>query len=120
MNLWKLGRQNTGYQTITLIKKGFKFGKLSGFDFHIIRYNNGNHIPPHVDEIDENDHYRINFILKHPKSGGVFECQKYFKFWRLIVFRPDKYVHSVSTCVGTRYVLSCGFCLRKKLYERSN
>ena len=109
--MWKNGRQNSGYQTITLIKKGFSLGKLSGFDLHIIRYNDGSYIPPHVDEVDKNNHYRFNFVLKYPKSGGVFQCEKYFKFWRLIMFRPDKYIHSVSKCEGTRYVLSFGFCL---------
>lgn len=109
--MWKKGRQNTGYETVTLIKKGFKFGRLSGFDLHLIRYNHGNFIPPHQDVVEFNDHYRFNVLLKKPRSGGEFICEKYFKFWRLIFFRPDLYVHSVTECNGTRYVLSFGFCL---------
>ena len=112
--MWKTGRQQTGYETITLIKKGFKLGRLSGFDIHIIRYNHGNFIPPHTDPVDGNHHYRANFVLKKPISGGEFQCKRYFKFWRLIVFRPDLYSHSVSKCVGSRYVLSFGFCIKKQ------
>lgn len=111
---WKKGRQNTGYETFTLIKQGFNLGKLTGFDLHIIKYNDGNYIPPHTDPVDENNHYRFNFIIKKPKSGGVFECEKYFKFGRLIIFRPDQYIHSVSRCVGSRYVLSFGLAIKNK------
>lgn len=89
MIFWEKGRQNTGYEKLTLIKKGFKLGRLSGFDLHLIKYNDGNHIPPHVDAVDENNHYRCNFILKNAKSGGEFHCEKYTKFWRFIFFRPD-------------------------------
>lgn len=111
---WKKGRQNSGYETITFIKKGFKLGKLSGFDLHLVRYNDGDYIPPHVDPVDENNHHRLNIVIKKPKSGGVFCCKKCFRFWRFCYFRPDKYEHSVSTCRGSRYVLSMGFCIKKK------
>jgi hypothetical protein len=111
--MWKKGRQSGGYQVITLIKKGFQLGNLSGFDLHIIRYNDGDSIPPHIDDVDDNEHHRFNLILKNPKEGGQFNCEKYFKFWRLIYFRPDKYIHSVSKCVGSRYILSFGFCLKR-------
>lgn len=117
---WQNGRQNTGYQKITLIEKEFKIGKLSGFDFHIIKYNDGDSIPPHIDPVDENQHYRCNFILKKPKSGGEFYCEKYNKFWRFIFFRPDLYTHSVSKCVGTRYILSFGFCIKKYQSVKGN
>ena len=113
--MWKKGRQGTGYELITLIRKGFSFYKLAGFDLHIIRYNDGDFIPPHKDEVDGKQHYRFNFIQKKPKSGGEFACETYFKFWRLIFFRPDLYTHSVSKCVGSRIVLSFGFCLQMKV-----
>jgi hypothetical protein len=110
--IWQKGRQNTGYEKITLIQKGFAFFNISGFDFHIIRYNDGDFIPPHIDPVDQCNHYRCNFILKNPKSGE-FYCENYFKFWRFIFFRPDKYTHSVSKCIGSRYIISMGFCTKK-------
>jgi hypothetical protein len=111
---WTKGRQNSGYETLTLIKKGFKCFRLSGFDLHLIRYNDGDYIPPHVDTVDENNHYRLNLVLKKPKSGGEFYCEKQFKLGRLHIFRPDKYIHSVTKCIGTRYVFSFGVCLKQK------
>jgi hypothetical protein len=107
---WVPGRQNTGYEKLTLIERGFKFWKLSGFDCHIIKYADGSFIPPHTDKVI-GKHYRFNFILKYPTSGGEFSCEKFWKLGRLIFFRPDLYKHSVSKCVGTRYVLSFGIAI---------
>lgn len=106
---WSKGRLSGGYDTITLIKRGFKFWKLVGFDCHIIRYSDGDSIPPHTDPTTIGSHHRINIVFKYPKSGGVFSCDKFYKFGPVIYFRPDLYEHSVSKCIGSRYVLSIGW-----------
>lgn len=107
---WTSGRQNTGYEKITFIEKGFSLGKFLGFDLHLIRYPSGSFILKHVDKVDFGKHYRFNFVLKRPKSGGIFECEKLWQVGqRFFFFRPDLHEHSVSKCEGTRYVLSFGF-----------
>lgn len=108
---WIAGRQNTGYEKFPIIEKGFKCFQLLGFDCYLIRYLDGSFIPPHIDEV-QGKHYRFNFIVKYPESGGEFSCTKFFQFWRLIFFRPDLHEHSVSKCVGTRYILSFGIVLK--------
>jgi hypothetical protein len=108
---WITGRQNSGYSILPIIRKGFPLGRILGFDLYIIRYNDGGYIPPHTDPVKEGSHYRLNFVLKKSKSGGEFYCQKYSQFWRFVLFRPDLYLHEVSRCCGTRYVISFGVCI---------
>lgn len=110
--MWKKGRLNGGYEKITIIKRGFRFWKMLGFDLHIIRYLTGTYIPEHIDKVEEGNHHRFNFILHNPRKGGEFHCEKYKKWWRFIYFRPDLYKHSVTECLGTRYLISFGVVLK--------
>jgi hypothetical protein len=109
---WQKGRQDGGYEKITFIESGFRLSKMLGFDIHLLRYQSGSFIPEHVDQVKEGNHHRFNLIIKKPKSGGVFRCDKCVSIWRLTYFRPDLYKHSVSECVGSRYVLSFGVVLK--------
>lgn len=114
---WKDGRQGTGYKVMTFIEKGFKIFNLLGFDCHLIKYEQGHKIPPHRDKVESGRHYRLNLVLRQP-FGGRFRCQKCILLvgWRgyprLVIFRPDKYKHTVTTCQGIRLVLSIGWVLK--------
>ena len=81
------------------------------FDIYLLRFNEGQGIPPHVDEVERGEHYRLNMILKAPIQGGEFICDDpIYQNNRIKYFRSDKSRHSV-TCVekGNRYVLSIGW-----------
>ena len=60
-------------------------------------------------------HYRLNLILKSPRSGGEFVCAS--PLWanaRIKLFRPDACEHSVTRVEGgNRYVFSLGWVLGK-------
>lgn len=115
MKRFKEGRQGTGYKTLTLfsVKVPVKI-KLLGFDGHIIHYPDGSNIKPHKDTVQEGKHYRINLVLKRPERGGKFGCEgKFINIGnRLFVFRPDIQEHFVSSCIGSRIVLSIGWVIR--------
>jgi hypothetical protein len=104
---WVVGRQNTGYERLTLIEGGFL-----PFDLHILRYRPGDHIPPHTDPVEFERHYRLNIILTNAE-GGEFRCgTTIFETKRIKLFRPDLEEHSVTLVThGTRYVLSIGWVL---------
>ena len=106
---WQQGRQGTGYDKMLLITAPWPVP----FDSYLIRYPEGSEIPPHTDPVAKGRHYRLNVILKAPKSGGDFVCSE--PIWetrRIKLFRPDKSSHSVSRVVGgSRYVLSLGWVL---------
>lgn len=80
------------------------------FDCYILKYPPGSSIPPHKDKT-EGKHFRVNFVVTHPK-GGEFQCDKpIFQSKWLNFFRPDISMHGVTTVESsrTRYVLSVGW-----------
>ncbi len=81
------------------------------FDSYLIRYPEGSEIPPHTDPVSSGRHYRLNIVLKSPRSGGEFVCATpLFETRRIKLFRPDACEHSVTRVVGgSRYVLSIGW-----------
>jgi hypothetical protein len=107
---WVRGRQETGYERLTLIEGGFL-----PLDLHILRYRPGDHIPPHTDPVEFKRHYRLNIILTKA-WGGVFRCSNtIFETKRIKLFRPDLAEHSVTMVIhGTRYVLSIGWALPER------
>ena len=101
--MWKKGRQHTGYDVFTLWSK-------FNVDMHIIRYNDGNYIPPHTDKVEGKRHYRINVVLKKPVNGGQYVGDSIWNWKnRVIFFRPDIHEHSITACTGGRLVLSVGW-----------
>jgi hypothetical protein len=108
---WQRGRQGTGYDKMLLLTAPWPLP----FDSYLIRYPEGAEIPPHTDPVQRGRHYRLNVILKSPKSGGEFVCANpIFTTRRIKLFRPDACEHSVSRVVGgSRYVLSLGWVLGK-------
>lgn len=104
---WQRGRQGTGYDKILLLTARWPLP----FDSYLIRYPEGSEIPPHTDPVQAGRHYRLNIVLKSPRSGGEFVCATpIYASRRIKLFRPDACEHSVTRVVGgSRYVLSVGW-----------
>jgi hypothetical protein len=109
---WQRGRQETGYDKMLLLTASWPLP----FDTYLIRYPEGAEIPAHVDQVKSGKHYRLNLILKSPKSGGEFICKDpLFATSRIKFFRPDISEHSVTRVNGgSRYVFSLGWVTDKK------
>lgn len=109
---WQRGRQGTGYDKMLLLTAPWPVP----FDSYLIRYPEGSEIPPHTDPVSSGRHYRLNIVLKSPRSGGEFVCATpLFETRRIKLFRPDACEHSVTWVVGgSRYVLSLGWVLGKR------
>lgn len=109
---WQRGRQGTGYDKMLL----FALPWPLPCDTYLIRYPEGSSVPPHTDPVTSGRHYRLNIILKAPRSGGEFICAApIYSSARVKLFRPDKCEHSVSRVQGgNRYVLSFGWVLRPR------
>jgi hypothetical protein len=104
---WQSGRQGSGYDKMLLLTGRWPLP----FDSYLIRYQEGSSIPPHTDPVQQGRHYRLNVILKSPKSGGAFVCATpIYSSARIKLFRPDECEHSVTQVQGgSRYVLSIGW-----------
>lgn len=104
---WQKGRQNTGYDKM-LVGGGVW---PCPFDIYLLRFREGQGIPPHVDKVDRGEHYRLNIVLKAPQSGGEFICSSpIYESRRINYFRSDVSEHAVSKVLkGSRYVLSIGW-----------
>lgn len=104
---WVKGNRDTGYQKMLLIDA--KWPLL--WDMWILRYPLGSEILPHTDPVKEGQHYRLNFVLKQARIGGLFQCTNpIFISKFLSLFRSDICSHSVTKIEkGSRYVLSLGW-----------
>ena len=104
---WQSGRQGSGYDKMLLLTAPWPVP----FDSYLIRYPEGSSVPPHTDPVQRGRHYRLNIILKAPKSGGEFVCSHpIYSSSRIKLFRPDACEHSVTLVQGgSRYVLSIGW-----------
>lgn len=102
---WKQGRQGSNYSVLTLISS-----KMLGLDMHIIHYPPNGRIPKHTDKVEGMNHHRVNITLK---GCGMFYCDNYKKWGRIIYFRPDKEVHSFTNSNKDRYVLSIGWVSKR-------
>jgi len=104
---WEIGRQKTGYDKMLLLTGMWPLP----FDLYLLRFLEGSEIPPHVDKVEEGQHYRLNIILKKAQRGGEFICSD--TIWnraRVKLFRSDIAEHSVTHVnAGSRYVLSLGW-----------
>ncbi|AGN30357.1 hypothetical protein VPFG_00360 [Vibrio phage nt-1] len=77
----------------------------------MFHYPKDSYIPKHKDP--GKFHYRINWVVKKPKSGGEFICNGAFHIIkdRLFGFRADKFYHRTTKANESRWVLSIGFKL---------
>lgn len=108
---WKAGRQETGYDVLTLI-----YSEFLKLDCHIIRYRVGSFIQPHTDPVDaQHKHFRLNIVLWPAKSGGNLLCERsILRLGPINLFRPDEVEHSVTKVTnGIRYLLSVGWKVRR-------
>lgn len=81
---------------------------------YLVTYPNQHKVMTHIDPVPNGKYYKLNIVLKQPKVGGVFRCQKCILnlFGRIYFFRPDKYEHSVSRIEqGERKILSISLTL---------
>lgn len=104
---WQKGRQKTGYQKMLLATANWPLP----FDMYLLKFNEGDEIPPHIDDVGSGEHHRINIVIKKAKRGGDFICdQPIYESSRIKYFRPDITMHSVSKIIkGNRYVFSLGW-----------
>jgi len=77
------------------------------FSINLVTYPTNHRVMTHNDPVPSGRYYKLNFVLVKPKSGGVFNCEKSIinLFNRIILFRPDKYDHSVSKIESGKRVL---------------
>lgn len=103
---WIAGRQPGGYLKLPL----FRLRRLRT-DCYLIRYPAGTGVRFHTDPVEGRRHYRLNVVLRRPRSGGAFRMlgRPLLAFWRVYLFRPDRYAHTVETVQkGERWVFSLG------------
>jgi hypothetical protein len=122
---WEEGRQQTGYfkssvhgneQISEIILRCLVYigaSPKSGYDCYLIRYPEGSHIPPHVDDAPFGArHSRLNILVKSADFGGILKvCDEEIEIFDgdAYYFRPDLYEHSVTTIEkGERVILSVG------------
>jgi hypothetical protein len=103
--VWEIGRQHSGYVKYLI----FESQRLK-LDVYLLKFVEGSKITPHIDEVIEGKHYRLNIYLRNAREGGEFSVSQHiFRNRFMCLFRPDKFIHSVSEVKsGTRYVLSIG------------
>ncbi|OZG73545.1 hypothetical protein BTA51_11105 [Hahella sp. CCB-MM4] len=106
---WEQGRQQSGYDKMLLCTAMWPLR----FDSYLLRFPEGSAIKPHVDEVKQGRHFRLNVVLKEAGKGGEFICQNpIFETRRIKLFRPDVSEHSVTKVEkGRRYLLSIGWVL---------
>ncbi len=98
---WKEGRQNTQYHKFQLIQI------RKCFDAYLIKYPANEILPAHKDKVENGKHYRLNIELW---GRGKFICENpIFKWWRIVLFRPDICEHSMINGSSSRLVLSIGW-----------
>ena len=104
---WQPGRQNTGYEKMLLATAKWPVP----FDMYLLRFREGQVIPPHTDKVASGEHHRLNIVLKEADEGGEFFCSNpIYESRRIKYFRPDQSEHQVTEIVsGSRYVFSLGW-----------
>ena len=123
---WTPGRQGTGYEILPLkavlpAGPGSPIARSLGqlgtpfedyWDVYLIRYRDGTHITPHVDDAQHGKrHRRINAVLTTAKAGGelwIDGARIDLAVGDAVRFYPDREVHEVTRVVGTRLLFSVG------------
>jgi len=101
---WVQGRQGGDYQKKLLAI--FSIPRIFAFDMYLIKYAPGCTLKEHVDKVGRGKHYRLNIIIR---GEGHFKCEKtIIKTKRFVLFRPDKYLHSMQNGSKERRVISIG------------
>ncbi|HET7503630.1 MAG TPA: 2OG-Fe(II) oxygenase [Kofleriaceae bacterium] len=123
---WTAGRQGTGYEILplraalptgpgsliarTLARLGTPFEDF--WDAYLIRYRDGAHITPHVDDAQHGKrHRRINAVVTAADAGGdlwIDGRQIVLGVGDAVRFYPDRERHEVTQVTGTRLLFSVG------------
>jgi hypothetical protein len=101
---WVKGRQDGKYEK----KMYFRFGVpgFLGLDIYVLKFEPECLLPAHIDKVKKGRHFRLNFVYK---GEGNFECDKtIIRTKRVVLFRPDKHIHSMQNGDTERRVLSIG------------
>jgi hypothetical protein len=121
---WKPGRQHSGYDILPL-RGRLDVEALAGralaqigtpfedyWDVYLIRYADGAHIPPHVDEAQHGKrHRRINAVLTAADAGGelwIDGAKIDLAVGDAVRFYSDREVHEVTQVRGSRLLFSVG------------
>lgn len=107
MFVWKEGRQGSGYVKMPLFSS-----KLFKCDCYLIKVPSGVSVPEHTDPVRPGyKHHRINFTYK-----GLFGAGQRMRidgpikrWWRLEMFRPDLYKHSLPQALDDIHIFSFGW-----------
>lgn len=101
---WIPGRQGGDYKKKLLAT--MYIPRIFGFDMYMLKFAPNCHLREHRDSVKRGRHYRLNIILK---GKGDFKCEKtIINTRRVVLFRPDKYLHSMQNDGNERKVLSIG------------
>ncbi len=100
---WESGRQNADYKKLKIVQISNRF------DCYLIKYPPNAVLPEHTDKVNSGRHYRLNIELF---GSGEFKCeQAIFRWWKIVLFRPDINLHSMVNGPSNRLVLSIGVVL---------
>lgn len=133
---WVPGRQHSGYDILALkaamprtpgslvdralAMLGAPFEDY--WDVYLIRYQDGAHIPPHVDEAQHGKrHRRINAVLTSAREGGELRVDGVavpLAVGDAVRFYSDREVHEVTRVRGQRLLFSVGAWIEPEARER--
>lgn len=123
---WTRGRQNTGYDVLSIKHEPAFSGLIQRallhvgpyfedfYDAYLLRYQVGDYIPPHRDEaaLAGKRHHRLNAMAACADEGGELLIQgRQIKFplGTAIDFFPDEEEHAVTRVIqGQRLLFSVG------------
>ena len=115
---WVTGRQqkdgaDKSYKKMLLFQFNFfsLLGEDRGMDCYLIKYDPDYVLKSHKDPIKPSrKHFRLNIVLQ---GKGNFICEKNILslFNTIILFRPDKYEHSMKNGNKERLVFSLGLAV---------
>jgi hypothetical protein len=107
--IWIPGRQGGDYHKKLLALLGIPY--LFGFDMYLLKFKPKCHLKEHIDKVERGKHFRLNIILK---GKGNFKSEKtIINTRRVVLFRPDKYKHSMLNDDSERKVLSVGLNIQR-------
>lgn len=120
---WEKGQENTGYYRMVL----FHSKKLQ-CEIALVKFPEMSYQPKKIDIFPKKENYRLNFTLKHAKSGGLMKLHSRHKGFkashtigkdkRKVLFRPDIGQHEICRVTkGSRYDIYLGWTKNKNKKE---
>lgn len=103
---WVDGRQIKHYKKMKI----YSFWRV---DCYLIKYSAGTAVGNHKDTIEGYKHYRLNILLKGEMDKLAMIGKPIFKWWRVILFRPDLYLHCLKPTSKAGLILSFGWKIKE-------